>query len=258
MPSLGKLKTVLEKTIKERCHIKTIPPYSISVRSEIPIGGGMGSSAALSATFTAALLTFLKLRWDQNTLFEIALEGEKLFHGNPSGGDLAAVIYGGMIWFRKETDSIKAITPLPFKTKLNKFLLIDSGKPVESTKEMVEKVKQLGSKKTASIFDSQEQLTKELGTALAENNVKDLMFTIRSGERNLESLGVVGNQAKAIIKVVEKSGGAAKIMGGGGIREGSGMILCLIKDPDPPLKLARQNNWKVLKIKLEQEGLKRE
>ena len=86
------LLAILEKEIKRRTNIREIRPYSIEVKSEAPIGSGVGSSAALSASITAALLLLLKAPWDKKTIFDIAYEGEKFFHGNPSGGDLATII----------------------------------------------------------------------------------------------------------------------------------------------------------------------
>ena len=92
--------------------IKRIEHYSIKIISQVPVGFGLGSSAALSAGIAAALLSFLKIPWNKKLIFDIAYAGEKFFHGNPSGGDLAAVIEGGFLWFRREFEFLKTFSLL--------------------------------------------------------------------------------------------------------------------------------------------------
>jgi mevalonate kinase len=90
------LEQVLLSAIKKKFTISKIPKYKIEIKTDLPIGSGLGSSAAFSAASAAVLLTFLNLPNDKETIFEIAYEGEKFFHGNPSGGDLAAVVNAGL------------------------------------------------------------------------------------------------------------------------------------------------------------------
>lgn len=231
----------VEKIIKSKFKI---PPHGIKIDSQIPIGAGLGSSAAISATYIAAALTYAKIKWDLNLINELAYEAEKVFHGTPSGGDNTTVVFGGLIWYRKELDFLKTFSPLLFKIHKNikNFFLIDSGKPIETTKQMIEKAKP----KIKNILDHQEQLVKELALALKNGDEDELIRIIRTGERNLESIGVVGKKAKKIISEVEKSGGAAKILGGGGFKEGSGMILCY------------NTKLKGLKITIGEQGLRKE
>ncbi len=127
---LEKLQEILEAKIKLRKNIKKIEPYIIDINSQFPIGSGLGSSAALSAALTGALLKFLGIPWNKKIIFEIAYEGERFFHGNPSGGDLTTVIEGGLLWFSKNLDFLKSFKKLPMPhERIKKFLLIDSGKP---------------------------------------------------------------------------------------------------------------------------------
>lgn len=223
----------VEKIVKKKFKI---PPHGIKIDSKIPIGAGLGSSAAISAAYIAAVLTYAKIKWDLSLINELAYEAEKIFHGNPSGGDNTTVVYGGLIWFEKG----KSFIPLPYK--INNFFLIDSGKPIETTKQMIE----IAKSKINNILDKQEELVKELALALKNVDEEKLMQVIKSGERNLEKIGVVGKKAKKIIAEVEKSGGAAKILGGGGYKEGSGMILCY------------NTKLKGLRIAIGAEGLKQE
>lgn len=258
-----RLRETVENVVKKRFKLKKIPAYVAGTRSKIPIGAGMGSSAASSSAYLAALLSFLKIDWDLNLINELTFECDKVFNGNPSGGDNTTVVNGGFIWYRKEADYLKTFSKLPFKLHKNikPFLTIDSGKPKETTAIMVGSVRELlnkDPKETKEIFDHQEQLVKDLSLALKEGNEDLLIKVTKLGEKNLEKLGVVGKKAKSMIRKIDKIGGASKIMGGGGISEGSGMLLAYHKNPKKLLELAKKENWKTIKIKLGEEGLRKE
>lgn len=258
---IKQLLEILEKEIKQRMKLKRIKAYSIKIDSQVPIRYGLGSSAALSAGLTAALLFFLKIPWDKKTVFDIAYVGEKFFHGNPSGGDLAIVINGGFLWFRKDFEFLKTFSSLPFKPHKNikQFILINSGKPEESTREMIEKVAKLETsfpQRVQLLFDSQEELTRKMVIALRDGNEDGLTRCIKFGERNLEELGVVGKKAQSIIREIENLGGAAKISGAGGIKNGSGMLLAYSKNMNTLLNYSKRQNLKVLSVQLGREGLK--
>ncbi|MBI2613721.1 MAG: mevalonate kinase [Candidatus Levybacteria bacterium] len=260
---IKQLLKILEKEIKKLTKLKKIEPYSIKINSQVPVGSGLGSSSALSAGFTAALLAFLKIPWDKKTIFDIAYEGEKFFHGNPSGGDLATAIEGGFLWFRKDFEFFKTFSSLPFKLhkNINQFILINSGKPEESTKEMIEKVAKLKKKfpkKAQELFNFQEELTKQMVIALKDGDEDALIDCIKLGEQNLEKLGVVGKKAQVLIREIEELGGAAKITGGGGIKLGSGMLLAYHKDIKKLLNYAKQNSLELLTIRTGEEGLREE
>lgn len=254
------LKKVLEKKIKQNFG-KNIPPHQMIINSEIPLGFGLGSSAALSVAYSAALMKLMKINFDNQLLYEIAFEGEKIFHGNPSGADVAAVINGGFLWFRKEAPNFRLSFPVTFKNikKLDQFYLIDSGKPKESTKKMVEIVFQKLNKdksKVVKIFNNQEELTRQLLVALDEGNAAMLIRILRQGQANLESLGVVSEISKKIIKRIEKIGGSAKILGGGGIKAGTGMLLVYCQNKKELDKLVLDEMWSIIPISLGEEGLK--
>ena len=260
---IGELLKILEKEIKKKTGLKKIQPYSITINSQVPVGSGLASSAALSASFTAALLSFLKIPWNKKTIFEIAYEGEKFFHGNPSGGDLATAIEGGFLWFRKEFEFLKTFSPLPFKPHKNikQFILINSGKPKESTREMIEKVAKLKTllpQEVQALFSLQEELTKQMVIALKDGNEDSLIDCIKLGEKNLEELGTVGTKAQSIIRDIERLGGAAKITGGGGVKLGSGMLLVYNKNMKGILSYAKQKGLEVLTIQIGEEGLKKD
>lgn len=207
-----------------------LSPIEIIINSQIPIGSGMGSSAAVTAALMGALMRSMKNIWNPQMINELAYEVEKYTHGNPSGADNSIAVFGGLVWYRKEFDFLKSIWSLPvIKYHIPQLYVIDSGKPVESTKDMVRRVGQVYKKNSKAmdfIFLDQQIQTKKLLLALKNKNEKDMQEVFYQAEKNLECMGAVGRFAQQIIRMIEKNGGVAKISGAGGLKKGSGMIIC--------------------------------
>jgi mevalonate kinase len=101
------------------------------IDSEIPVGKGLGSSAATSISVSAALLCLIgklgqepKLHCDKDLINQIAYEFERIYHSNPSGVDNYVSCNGGLVIFNKTSKQFQR--PLwPFNNL--SILLIDSG-----------------------------------------------------------------------------------------------------------------------------------
>ncbi len=71
------------------------------IRGNLPMGVGLGSSAALSVAALRALGTIVP--WAPNEVLAAADQAERIFHGNPSGLDVRAVLADGpLVWRRSE------------------------------------------------------------------------------------------------------------------------------------------------------------
>ncbi|MBI3109475.1 hypothetical protein HYZ06_00340 [Candidatus Daviesbacteria bacterium] len=258
------LQKIIEPIVKKGLKIKKIPPYKLEINSQIPIGAHLGSSAAVSVASITALLSFLKVKWDLELVNKLAYEAEKVFHGNPSGADNSTIVYGGLIWYRKETPDLKIIQKLPFSisSKLAKnFCLINTGTPKETTKQMITKITASFDKKPKlknSFLQNQERLVRELLPAIKNADEKEVIRIIREGEKNLESIGVVSKFAQNIIRKIEKAGGAAKICGAGASSGPTGVLLCYHKDSSVIEKMASENKLNYFSVKLGVEGVKQE
>ncbi len=247
------------EVIKARLNISGLKNLKIRINSQIPIGGGLGSSAAFAVAITAAFFEFLKLPRSLKKINEIAYEIEKKQHGTPSGGDNTVSTYGGFLLYRKETETFKVFSPL--KTKVfPSIYLIYSGKPEESTGEMIKTVKDFilrSPKEAEKIFKETEKITRNFLRFLSG---EELNFggLITRNERLLEQLGVVSVKTKRLIQKIESIGGSAKISGAGGIKTNSGIILAYHAQPEILTDFAKQEKLEILEAKLGERGIKSE
>lgn len=240
--------------------------FSLSIDSEVPIGAGLGSSASTAVTVVAAMTSFLgkDLESNRSVINDIAFLVEQKKHGMPSGGDNSAVTYGGLIWFRKESPELKVIQTVPFSVPdkiARNFLIIDTGRPKESTGEMIGIVSDLyksDQRLVDGIFNDQERLTRELLAALKNGNEQDVMAIIKAGSHNLQALGVVSPSTKKLIEEIEEAGGVAKICGAGGSTEASGVVLSYHPDTKVLEKIASGHALKQYQTALGAEGLRQE
>lgn len=226
--------TVVEKVVKEFLKQKKIftPPhtYHYSIESSIPIGRGLGSSAALSSAACAALLElYTGQEWSLEEINNCAYKAEQVFHANPSGVDNTSAVFGGLIYYRKEFEFLKTISSLSFTISPqieNNLFLIDSGKPEETTAQMVKNVKELYNRKkgiTEKTLLDIEKVTKRFVFSIAENDSVSFQKNIKDNQRELEELGVVSQRTKQLLKTVEHFG-SGKVTGAGGVAGASGFI----------------------------------
>lgn len=204
----------------------------LKISSNIPRGSGLGSSAALSAATAAAWLHTLNKQTTKEDISELALQFEKHFHAKPSGIDTTTSTYGGLLWFRRETPQLilKQSLQLPSEPV---FAIIQTGKPKETTAQMVEMVRErLAAKKksTQSIFQNIESCTRGIADELLLGKVDSLSLQLNENGLLLEELGVVSQKTQSLCHDLRSKGLACKITGAGGKREHSGALLVYCPD----------------------------
>lgn len=116
-----------------------IPPVSISVTLHIPAGCGLGASAAMGVAVARAALALRDGPHppDNARLLAAAHRWERVFHGNPSGIDAAASVYGGCLSFTRSDG------PTPLAVNKALVLVVGLAAPPASTRVMVERLSAL-------------------------------------------------------------------------------------------------------------------
>ncbi len=111
------------------------PAVEVEAVSDLPSGGGLGSSSAIGVAIARAVVALGG--GASSTVLDRATAWERVFHGNPSGVDIAAAVTGGCLRFSRA----EGIRPLRLRCPLD--LCIGWSGASSSTREMVEGVARL-------------------------------------------------------------------------------------------------------------------
>lgn len=219
--------------------VKQLPRGKVEISSEIPVGAGMGSSAAL----LAALLTLFTRIEGRDELIRQVRHCERLQHGRGSLMDASAVVLGGLV--KVEDDQSARVDFLPTEFDQH-WYWIHTGTPAVSTGVCVDQVRRhFGESEIWSEFSGvtlamHDRLSRgeSIGALVAENH------------RLLNRIGVVPAPVAALIERIESSGGAAKVSGAGSVQgDAAGLVLAHLPQSTPgDLGLPRDYRWGQLRI----------
>jgi mevalonate kinase len=219
----------------------------IHVQSDIPIGCGMGSSAATIICVMHAIARYLKVPLTSDALFQLALETENMQHGHSSGLDLRMALHGGCLYVSDTTIEERALPKVP-------MTLINTGKPQTTTGQCVESVAPYF--KTGTLGDEFSAITKDLDRALQNGPSKNITGAIRANHQLLKTIGVVPHKVQQFISQIEEIGGAAKICGAGAVSgDQGGIVLALVTDESELNVLCQQFNYSSFKVTGETRGV---
>lgn len=149
----------------------------IEIQSQIPIGAGLGSSAALCVAM--ARFCLWKAERDESRLIELATYLEDLFHGKSSGMDVSAIASEPFPIHYSMSQKATRLTGLGV---LPKFVLYDSGKRGQ-TKECIQKVKHWQSTMPHWVNHYDEQMGE--ATRLAQVALQEFSKSTRDAEGQL-------------------------------------------------------------------------
>lgn len=187
--------------------------FTISIKSDIPPGAGLGSSAAVSVATVMALNSCLNLNLSKSEISNIAFEAEKFVHGTPSGIDNTIATYGSVILYKKG-----AIKPVKVKSRIP--LVIGDTGIERNTAEWVRKVRlrrDRQSKVVNPLINSIGKLVMESLKLLDKNDLPALGELMDINQGLLEAIGVSTFELNKLINVARKNGAyGAKLTGAGG------------------------------------------
>lgn len=192
----------------------------LQLRSDLPPGAGLGSSAALAL----ALLRALRPALPAAALFRLALQCEELQHGHSSGLDIAVSLHGGTLFGTRGQ-----FHPLPEGPAFAGHLYL-SGIPDCTTGECVTAVSR-NFPAAHPVWQEFAACTQSLLQALQQQNPAAQRQAIRQNHHLLCRIGVVPAEVADIIRQTESRGGCGKICGAGAIRGQKGGLVLL----QPPL-----------------------
>jgi len=229
----------------------------MDIHIKAPIGSGMGTSASISAGIIKSLFEFSNIKLSNEDLFTLTKKIEDFQHGNSSGIDPAGVINGGILEFSHTKNGLRKFKYINPKTDWDKNLyLIYSGKPEQSTGEMVNIVRELHSKNKSeveSIFNSINKISNDF----KDNNYNDLGELIDKNGKLLEKINIVSENVIRYSNKIRSFGGFIKVCGAGGnLGNTSGLLLCKIDDIKKLEEINQEFGFKIINAKFNVPGIK--
>jgi mevalonate kinase len=212
MPEANPLATAVRLILKDLGRDRG-SALRVTIESEIPVGAGMGSSAAVSVAVLRAVAAHLGHELSAERVSGLAFEVEKLQHGTPSGIDNTVVAYERPLYFISGQ-------PLQFLQVGRPFTLIigDSGDRLP-TRDSVAAVRE----RRAADLQSVERVFAEIaaiseqGRRLIESgDTPPLGPLLDRNQTLLKAIGVSGKGLEGLIRAAKRAGAlGAKLSGAG-------------------------------------------
>lgn len=236
---------------------------TVIVSSELPLGSGLGSSAAFCVAISGAVLalsgaldldalqgSWLSLKQSNREIVnKWAFEGEKIIHGRPSGIDNTVSAYGNLVKFKSgHLTHIQHIFPIR--------MLITNTKVGRNTKALVAGVAERASrhpKAMSAVFDAVNAISEEMSEIIQAPFSDDASITAQEGkleelmEMNqglLQCMGVCHPAIKQVLQTTSRYKLYSKLTGAGG----GGCVLTLLP------KLLSGKTVEKVKVDLESQG----
>lgn len=213
----------------------------IDIDSDLPVGRGMGSSAALSVAVVRAHAALRDEPLDFPTTHARAFGPERHFHGDPSGVDHAVSALGGGVRYVKGPAG-------PVITQLDppdlQLVVVDSGSAGD-TGALVAGVR--GRRPGIDpLLERIGSLVDALETGLRSGApASDLGALLDENHSLLAQIGVSTPSLDAIVQTCRAAGAhGAKLAGAGG----GGVVLALVDDPAPVLDAVLAAGWAAFSV----------
>ncbi len=210
----------------------------ITFAGNLIAASGVGASAAQCTSLARALNNRFNLNLDDEKINEAAYEGEKAYHGTPSGIDNTASTYGGLIWFVKNLEGGKNTMDLLQSQKKMPLVIANSGITASTTEVVadVRRLKEENPEKFEEIFNEYEKLANEAKIALLKGNNLAIGSLMNQNHKLLQDIMVSGQINDKLVDIALKNGAiGAKVTGTGR----GGLVISLAENGEVQEKIAK-------------------
>jgi mevalonate kinase len=231
----------------EVLNIKLTQGIKIHLQSTIPMGCGMGSSAATILSIVHAIANHLQVDLPPEMFLRLGQEAENMQHGYSSGLDLKVSMYGGCLYLNEGQLHKRDVPAIP-------LYLINTGSPKTSTGQCVIAAARIF--KTSKIGNDFAAVTNAMDNAMQTGNVAATQTAIKANHELLARIGVVPQSVNNFIHEIEAQDGAAKICGAGAVAgDKAGVTLVVMEDKAALTKLCQRYNYSLLPVAGEARGV---
>lgn len=188
---------------------------NITINLEIPIGAGLGSSAAITVATIMALSSYNNLELERKDIANLAHQVELEVQGAASPIDTTLSTYGGAIYMSKNAEKI-----IQLSLNRDSSMVIGYIGRESTTGELVNSVrfkKENYPLIVNPILDSIEQITETARKALLDNDETMIGDLMNINHGLLDALGVNTQLLSQIVYITRQAGAiGSKITGAGG------------------------------------------
>lgn len=190
--------------------------FTITLGGDLIAASGVGASAASCAAIARAFSQELHLNYSDERINEIAYEGEKGYHGTPSGIDNTAATFGGLIWY-KQTGSSRVMERMLLRKPVeivmgNTGMVSDTTAVVAGVKERKER----DPEKYERIFKDAEQLVHDARKQIEEFNLNKIGAYMNENHKLLQEIEVSCTELDTLVNLARDNGALGAKMTGTG------------------------------------------
>ena len=190
--------------------------YTVTLAGDLIAASGVGASAASCAAIARAFSDELGLNYSDDRVNEVAYEGEKGYHGTPSGIDNTAATFGGLIWYKREGTS-----QIMERMKLSRPVDIVMGNTgiVADTKVVVAGVKERKEREPeryAEIFKNADRLARDARRQLEMFSLEEVGKSMDLNHELLQQIEVSSAELDMLVDLARNNGALGAKMTGAG------------------------------------------
>jgi mevalonate kinase len=187
----------------------------ITLEGNLYCASGIGASAASCVAIARAIDEHFNMELTDEQINDIAYEGEKGYHGTPSGIDNTASTFGGLIWFQKGDEVVMEKMSIQNPIKI---VIGNTGKVANTTAAVagVRQRKDQFPDKYQRIFNRAENIAYLAKDALIDEDYNELGKLMNENHKLLQQIEVSSRELDFLVKLSRDQGAlGAKLTGGG-------------------------------------------
>ncbi len=238
--------------------LKSKSSMLIHLDSEIPLGGGLGSSSAFCVALTAALYHSIGNKANKDKICSESINAEKILNRDTSGADCSICTFGGLGRF----DRLNGFKRVSADFSDYRLLIIDSG-VAHDTFSMIKKVSEIKNNRPYdfnNLCNKYSDIYDQVLSCLEHSEIGNIGELLNRNHELLVNLSLSNPILDKIINICNSEGSlGTKITGAGG---GGSVLSLLHKDDLSVIKniLKRLNllNLKYFFAKIDPKGLRTE
>lgn len=251
LPEHGNNETgILDYVFKSLKKVNQEDGLKITVDLEIPLGAGLGSSAAVSVATIAAASRYNYINLSRNEIAEYAHQVELEVQGAASPIDTTISTFGGIIYLSKNAEAV-----IPLEINWDLPLVIGYTEKPGNTGKLIESVrlrKEAYPEIINPILDSMECITENARDALLHGDQRKLGDLMNINQGLLDALGVNSTELSNMVYIARNTGAlGSKITGAGG----GGSIIVFCPDRLEKVVSALEASEKAFPVHLSSEGV---